>query len=180
MLVIIITGSALCWSSSSLVVPRVGQLDVIEVALDRCGSATERRLAIIDRNHDLYLTQVRVYGAARKTVKLSAYPRHPRWFSLVHRIISALHFLNESSSAKCFLFRGGLGWYSGLRWHWYTRSHRWRIPARTGRNTISDRITIWGCYTTLIPTNNYVDRQARSISFITTDECFKFFSDNYR
>jgi hypothetical protein len=45
-------------------------MDVMEVALDKTGSAVERRLAIVDKNRDLYLTQVRVYGAARKTVKL--------------------------------------------------------------------------------------------------------------
>lgn len=46
------------------------QLEVMEISLDKCGSATERRLAIIDKNRDLYLTQVRVYGKDRKTVKL--------------------------------------------------------------------------------------------------------------
>ena len=47
-------------------------MEVMEVALDKSGSAVERRMAIVDKNRDLYLTQVRVYGAARKTVKLSA------------------------------------------------------------------------------------------------------------
>ena len=42
----------------------------MEIALDQCGTANERRLALIDKNRDLYLTQVRVYGAARKTCKL--------------------------------------------------------------------------------------------------------------
>ena len=42
----------------------------MEIALDQCGTANERRLAIVDKNRDLYLTQVRVYGAARKTCKL--------------------------------------------------------------------------------------------------------------
>ena len=46
------------------------QMEVMEVALDTSGSTTERRLAIIDKNRDLYLTQVRVYGSDRKTVKL--------------------------------------------------------------------------------------------------------------
>ncbi len=40
------------------------------MALDTVGTASERRLAIVDKNRDLYLTQVRVYGAQRKTVKL--------------------------------------------------------------------------------------------------------------
>ena len=42
----------------------------MEVALDQCGTAGERRLAIIDKNRDLYLTSVRVFGTDRKTVKL--------------------------------------------------------------------------------------------------------------
>ena len=46
------------------------QLEVMEVALDQCGTAGERRLAIIDKNRDLYLTSVRVFGTDRKTVKL--------------------------------------------------------------------------------------------------------------
>ena len=45
-------------------------MEVMEIALDTQGSPSERRLAIIDKNRDLYLTQVRVYGSARKTVKL--------------------------------------------------------------------------------------------------------------
>ena len=46
-------------------------MEVMEIALDMNGPAGERRLAIIDRNRDLYLTQVRVFGLDRKTVKLS-------------------------------------------------------------------------------------------------------------
>jgi len=49
------------------------QMDVMEVALDQCGTAGERRLAIIDKNRDLHLTSVRVFGTDRKTVKLGMY-----------------------------------------------------------------------------------------------------------
>ena len=52
----------------------VVKVEVMEIALDKTGSAVERRLAIVDKNRDLYLTQVRVYGAARKTVKLGLFP----------------------------------------------------------------------------------------------------------
>ncbi|ELT96334.1 hypothetical protein CAPTEDRAFT_168411 [Capitella teleta] len=51
--------------------PYIHKIEVMEVYLDQCGTATERRLAIVDKNRDLYLTQVRVYGKDRKTVKLS-------------------------------------------------------------------------------------------------------------
>ena len=46
------------------------QIEVMEIALDKIGTAVERRLAYIDKNRDLYMTPVRVYGSARKTVKL--------------------------------------------------------------------------------------------------------------
>lgn len=45
-------------------------MEVMEIALDQCGSATERRLAIIDKNRDLYLTSVRVFGTEHKSNKL--------------------------------------------------------------------------------------------------------------
>ena len=48
----------------------VGQIEVMEVAIDRAGSAVERRLVFVDKNRDMFMTQVRVYGTARKTVKL--------------------------------------------------------------------------------------------------------------
>ena len=46
------------------------QSEIVEIALDQCGQASERHLAIVDKNRDLFLTKVRVYGSARKTVKL--------------------------------------------------------------------------------------------------------------
>jgi len=48
----------------------VGQVEVMEVAIDKTGSAVERRLIFVDKNRDMFMTQVRVYGTARKTVKL--------------------------------------------------------------------------------------------------------------
>jgi len=42
----------------------------MEVAIDKTGSAVERRLIFVDKNRDMFMTQVRVYGTARKTVKL--------------------------------------------------------------------------------------------------------------
>lgn len=50
--------------------PITHKLEVMEIALDQCGPATERRLAIIDKNRDLYLTSVRVFGSERKSNKL--------------------------------------------------------------------------------------------------------------
>ena len=46
------------------------QVEVLEIALDQCGPATERKLAIIDKNRDLFLTSVRIFGAERKNTKM--------------------------------------------------------------------------------------------------------------
>ena len=46
----------------------------MEIAIDRTGSAVERRLIFVDKNRDMFMTQVRVYGTARKTVKLCKLP----------------------------------------------------------------------------------------------------------
>jgi len=48
----------------------VVQVDIMEVAIDKTGSAVERRLVFVDKNRDMFMTQVRVFGTARKTVKL--------------------------------------------------------------------------------------------------------------
>ena len=45
------------------------QLDVISLALNYAGPASQRLLALLDKNHDLYLTPARG-GGARKTVSL--------------------------------------------------------------------------------------------------------------
>ncbi|XP_050395102.1 intraflagellar transport protein 80 homolog [Patella vulgata] len=55
------------------------KLEVIEVALDQCGPTGERRLAIIDRNRDLHMTSVRVFGAERKSVKLGPMIHSMAW-----------------------------------------------------------------------------------------------------
>ena len=46
------------------------QVEVLEIALDQCGSATERKLAMVDKNRDLFLTSVRIFGAERKSTKM--------------------------------------------------------------------------------------------------------------
>lgn len=55
------------------------KLEVMEVALDQCGPSQERRLAFIDKNRDLYLTQCRIYGSNRKTVKLATMIHSLTW-----------------------------------------------------------------------------------------------------
>ncbi|KAK3095326.1 hypothetical protein FSP39_013242, partial [Pinctada imbricata] len=55
------------------------KLEVMEVALDQCGPPTERRMAIIDKNRDLYLTSVRTFGTDRKSVKLGNMIQSLQW-----------------------------------------------------------------------------------------------------
>ncbi|CAL8086530.1 unnamed protein product [Calicophoron daubneyi] len=51
--------------------PVIHTTEVIRIGLDQCGNPLDRRLALIDRNKDLYLMSIRVFGTARKLVKLS-------------------------------------------------------------------------------------------------------------
>ena len=46
------------------------QLEVMEIALSQCGPTSERQLAIIDKNRDLYLTPIKHIGPAERLVKL--------------------------------------------------------------------------------------------------------------
>jgi len=55
---------------STAVLLSVDKVEIMEVAIDKTGLAVERRLIFVDKNRDMFMTQVRVYGTARKTVKL--------------------------------------------------------------------------------------------------------------
>lgn len=46
------------------------KLEVVEIALDQCGPSTERKIALIDKNHDLYLTCVRHIEREPKVCKI--------------------------------------------------------------------------------------------------------------
>ncbi|ESP00252.1 hypothetical protein LOTGIDRAFT_225973 [Lottia gigantea] len=59
--------------------PITNKLEVMEIALDQCGPTTERRLAIIDKNRDLYLTSVRIFGTERKSAKLGTMIQSMAW-----------------------------------------------------------------------------------------------------
>ena len=50
-------------------------VEVMEIALDQFGSPNDRRLALIDKNRDLFLAGVRLYGSQRKFVKLATMVR---------------------------------------------------------------------------------------------------------
>ena len=42
----------------------------MEIALSQCGPTSDRQLAIIDKNRDLYLTPIKHIGPAERLVKL--------------------------------------------------------------------------------------------------------------
>ncbi len=46
------------------------QAPVVSIGLNQKDSAVERRLAVLDKNKDLFLYQVRVYGRTRVMFKL--------------------------------------------------------------------------------------------------------------
>ena len=50
------------------------QMEVMEIALSQRGPASERQLAIIDKNRDFYLTPIKHIGPALKLVKLGKQP----------------------------------------------------------------------------------------------------------
>ncbi|KAF5404668.1 Intraflagellar transport protein 80 [Paragonimus heterotremus] len=50
--------------------PIVHTIEVLQIGLDQCGPPLDRRMALLDRNKDLYLMSVRVFGTSRKLVKL--------------------------------------------------------------------------------------------------------------
>lgn len=45
----------------------------MEIALSQCGPTSDRQLAIIDKNRDLYLTPIKHIGPAERLVKLGEF-----------------------------------------------------------------------------------------------------------
>ncbi|VDP76318.1 unnamed protein product [Echinostoma caproni] len=68
---------------TELLHPDVLATEIIKIGLDQCGQPLERRLVILDRNKDLYLMSIRVFGTSRKLVKLSneEFGKHPELLS---------------------------------------------------------------------------------------------------
>lgn len=46
------------------------EMEVMFMALDQCGSPHDRRMALMDKNRDLYLTSVRTLGWAQSICKI--------------------------------------------------------------------------------------------------------------
>ncbi|XP_041119958.1 intraflagellar transport protein 80 homolog isoform X2 [Polyodon spathula] len=50
--------------------PLTHKMEIMEVALDQSGSANERKIAIVDKNRDLYITSVRRFGKEQNIIKI--------------------------------------------------------------------------------------------------------------
>lgn len=59
--------------------PLTHKLEVVEIALDQCGPSTERKIALIDKNRDLYLTSVRHLGREPKICKMGSMIHSMAW-----------------------------------------------------------------------------------------------------
>ncbi|TMS07418.1 Intraflagellar transport protein 80-like protein [Larimichthys crocea] len=59
--------------------PLTHKLEVVEVALDQCGPSTERKIALIDKNRDLYLTSARHLGREPKICKIGSMVHCMAW-----------------------------------------------------------------------------------------------------
>lgn len=55
------------------------KLEVVEIALDQCGPSAERKIALIDKNRDLYLTSVRHLGREPKICKIGNMVHSMAW-----------------------------------------------------------------------------------------------------
>ncbi|XP_061639072.1 intraflagellar transport protein 80 homolog isoform X2 [Phyllopteryx taeniolatus] len=69
-----LTGKPLCDGKSL-----THKLEVVEIALDQCGPSTERKIALIDKNRDLYLTSVRYLGREPKICKIGSMIHSMAW-----------------------------------------------------------------------------------------------------
>ncbi|KAM4566832.1 intraflagellar transport protein 80 homolog [Odontesthes bonariensis] len=59
--------------------PLTHKLEVVDIALDQCGPSTERKIALIDKNRDLYLTSVRHLGREPKICKIGSMVHCVAW-----------------------------------------------------------------------------------------------------
>ncbi|KAJ3590817.1 hypothetical protein NHX12_008765, partial [Muraenolepis orangiensis] len=59
--------------------PLTHKLEVVEIALDQCGPSNERKIALIDKNRDLYLSPVRRLGRDSNICKIGALVHTMAW-----------------------------------------------------------------------------------------------------
>ncbi|XP_059177555.1 intraflagellar transport protein 80 homolog [Physella acuta] len=51
--------------------PITHKVEVMDIGLDQCGVTAERRISLVDKNRDLFITSVRIFGTERKIIKLA-------------------------------------------------------------------------------------------------------------
>ncbi|XP_008307942.1 intraflagellar transport protein 80 homolog [Cynoglossus semilaevis] len=59
--------------------PLTHKMEVVDIALDQCGPSTERKIALVDKNHDLYITSVRHLGREAKICKIGSMVHSVAW-----------------------------------------------------------------------------------------------------
>lgn len=59
--------------------PFTHKMEVMEIALDQCGPSSDRKVALIDRNRDLYLTSVRRLGKEHSVHKIGTMVHTMAW-----------------------------------------------------------------------------------------------------
>lgn len=59
--------------------PVTHKLEVLEIALDQCGPTSDRKVALIDKNRDLYLTSVHHLGKEPKICKIGSMVHSMAW-----------------------------------------------------------------------------------------------------
>lgn len=46
------------------------QQEIVEIAVDQCGNSQERKVVLIDKNNDCFLSAVKTYGSSRRILKI--------------------------------------------------------------------------------------------------------------
>ncbi|XP_055051737.2 intraflagellar transport protein 80 homolog [Misgurnus anguillicaudatus] len=59
--------------------PFIHKTEVMSIGLDQCGSSNDRRIALIDKNRDLYLSSVRMFGRAHSVYKIGTMVDSMAW-----------------------------------------------------------------------------------------------------
>ncbi|BFZ00478.1 hypothetical protein BsWGS_03517 [Bradybaena similaris] len=59
--------------------PITHKVEVMDIGLDQCGITAERKITLIDKNRDLFLTSVRIFGTERKIIKLANMIQSHAW-----------------------------------------------------------------------------------------------------
>ncbi|XP_007886712.1 intraflagellar transport protein 80 homolog [Callorhinchus milii] len=75
--------------------PLIHKIEVMEIALDQFGSPNERKIAIIDKNRDLYISSVRRFGKEQRIIKMSTMVHSMAWNDTINVLcgLQNMHFV---------------------------------------------------------------------------------------